>query len=72
MSTNALFLANVICPLLSGIPLLCFAFYFFYADQGLFRQRARLFPVFLLVFSLFILGRPLQASPGTASLADHR
>jgi len=60
MSTNALFLANVICPLLSGIPLLCFAFYFFYAGQGLFPARARLFPAFLLAFSLFILGRPLQ------------
>ncbi len=60
MSTNALFLANVICPLLSGIPLLCFAFYFFYAGQGLFRPRARLFPVLLLAFSVYVLGRPLQ------------
>ena len=64
MNTNALFLTNVICPLLSGIPLLCFAFYFFYAGQGLFRARARLFPAFLLAFSLFILGRPLQLLAG--------
>jgi len=60
MSPNALFLANVICPLLSGIPLLCFAFYFFYAGQGLFVPRARLFPIFLLAFSVYVLGRPLQ------------
>ncbi len=60
MSANALFLTNVICPLLGGIPLLCFAFYFFYAGQGLFRPRARLFPAFLLAFSLYVLGRPVQ------------
>ena len=47
MSANAIFLANVLCPLLSGIPLLIFAFYFFYAEQGLFRQGSRLLPLFL-------------------------
>ena len=60
MTANALFLTNIICPLLSGLPLLTFAFYFFYAEQGLFRPRAKLFPLFLLSFSLYILGRPLQ------------
>jgi len=60
MNANILLLTNIICPILSGIPLLMFALYFFYADQGLFRSRARLFPVFLLAFSLYILGRPLQ------------
>ncbi|MBT3191641.1 MAG: helix-turn-helix domain-containing protein [Verrucomicrobia bacterium] len=66
MTTNALFLTNIICPLLSGLPLLTFAFYFFYAEQGLFRPRARLFPLFLLSFSLYILGRPLQLLLGPA------
>ena len=66
MTTNALLLTNIICPLLSGIPLLTFAFYFFYAEQGLFRPRAKLFPLFLLSFSLYILGRPLQLLLGPA------
>jgi len=66
MSPNALFLTNIICPLLSGLPLLTFAFYFFYAEQGLFRPRAKLFPLFLLSFSLYILGRPLQLLLGPA------
>ena len=66
MTANALFLTNIICPLLSGIPLLCFAVYFFYAEQGLFRPRAKLFPLFLLSFSLYILGRPLQLLLGPA------
>ena len=68
MSPNTLFMTNIICPLLSGLPLLTFAFYFFYAEQGLFRPRAKLFPLFLLSFSLFILGRPLQLLLGPAPL----
>ncbi len=66
ISANASFLTNVICPLLSGIPLLVFALYFFYLGQGPFRAGGRvpLFPVFLLTFGLFILGRPVQLLVG--------
>ena len=64
MNVNILVMTNILCPLLSGIPLLCFAVYFFYASQGLFRQKARLFPLFLLAFSLYILGRPVQLLVG--------
>jgi len=64
MNTNILFLTNIICPILSGIPLFMFALYFFYAEQGLFRQRTRFFSGFLLAFSLYILCRPLQLPLG--------
>lgn len=64
MSNDLQFVTNVICPLLSGIPLLCFALYFFYASQGLFKQRTTLFPIFLLGFSLYVLGRPIQLFVG--------
>lgn len=60
MSANVLFLTNVICPLISGIALLCFALYFFYAGEGLFLRRARFTPLFLLTFGIFVLGRPVQ------------
>lgn len=66
MSANAMFLTNVICPLLSGIPLLCFSLYFFYAGEGLILKRARFTPIFFLAFGIFVIGRPIQLLLGPA------